>query len=425
MVVRIGDWMREILMARLDVWGITGRSAELIVQAVLALIVLAVSFVVNYVVKKLLRPRIDAWIDESSTTWDNALKDRRVVLRLSHLAPALVIYVAAAWFPGVEAWILRVSLAYMAVVGLLVIAGLLDSIRSLRSETADDRGPIEGYMQAGKIVLFVVGAVVIPATLMGESPWKLLTGFGALTAIVLLIFRESILGLVASIQIHSNNIVRVGDWIEMPKFGADGDVQEISLHTVKVRNWDKTITTIPTTALVSGSLKNWEGMRNTGGRRIKRCIHIDMNSVKFCTAEMLARFRTFAYLEEYIDARLADIDVANREQGFDMSVPVSGRRLTNIGTFRAYILEYLRHHPHLHSEDDMTLLVRHRDPTEHGLPIEIYVFTNDVAWAVYEGVQSDIFDHILAVIPLFELRVYQAPTGMDVLDGVTALASRP
>ena len=412
-------------MARLDVWGITGRSAELIVQAVLALIVLAVSFVVNYVVKKLLRPRIDAWIDESSTTWDNALKDRRVVLRLSHLAPALVIYVAAAWFPGVEAWILRVSLAYMAVVGLLVIAGLLDSIRSLRSETADDRGPIEGYMQAGKIVLFVVGAVVIPATLMGESPWKLLTGFGALTAIVLLIFRESILGLVASIQIHSNNIVRVGDWIEMPKFGADGDVQEISLHTVKVRNWDKTITTIPTTALVSGSLKNWEGMRNTGGRRIKRCIHIDMNSVKFCTAEMLARFRTFAYLEEYIDARLADIDVANREQGFDMSVPVSGRRLTNIGTFRAYILEYLRHHPHLHSEDDMTLLVRHRDPTEHGLPIEIYVFTNDVAWAVYEGVQSDIFDHILAVIPLFELRVYQAPTGMDVLDGVTALASRP
>jgi miniconductance mechanosensitive channel len=248
-------------------------------------------------------------------------------------------------------------------------------------------------------------------TLMNKSPGALITGLGAVSAIILLIFRDSILGFVAGMQLTFNDMVRRGDWIEMPKYGADGDVIDVTLNTVKVQNWDKTVTMIPTYALVSDSFKNWRGMQDSGGRRIKRAINIDMNSVKFCTEEMIERFSKIQYITEYIREKEEELAEYNEVNKFDTSMLVNGRHMTNIGTFRAYIEAYLHHHPKI--RQDMTFLIRHLRPTEHGIPIEIYVFSNDIVWAHYESIQADIFDHILAVIPEFDLRVFQRPSGRD------------
>jgi miniconductance mechanosensitive channel len=227
----------------------------------------------------------------------------------------------------------------------------------------------------------------------------------------MLIFKDTILGFVASIQLSGHDMVRIGDWIEMPKYGADGDVIDVSIHTVKVRNWDKTITTIPTYSLVSDAFKNWRGMSESGGRRIKRALHIDLNSIKFCTDEMLERFKKFSLLRDYISSRQEEISRYNQEHKTDTSQLINGRRQTNIGVFRAYIIAYLKNHPKIHK--NMTFLVRHLEPTEHGLPVQIYVFSNDQVWANYESIQADIFDHLLAAVPEFELRVFQNPTGHD------------
>ena len=271
-------------------------------------------------------------------------------------------------------------------------------------------------MQTAKILIFTLGVIWIAALVMGKSPWKLITGIGALSAVVLLIFKDSILGLVASVQMSAYDMVRIGDWIEMPKFGADGDVIEVSLHTVKVQNWDKTITTIPTQAFITDSFKNWRGMSESGGRRIKRAIMIDMQTVKFCSAELLERLERIAVLKDYLADKKKELTRYNRELNVDGSSPVNGRAITNLGTFRAYIEAYLRNNTHIHP--GMTFLVRQLAPTEKGLPIEIYVFTNDTRWVHYEAVQSDIFDHLLAVIQEFDLAVFQVPSGND-LQGLT------
>lgn len=234
---------------------------------------------------------------------------------------------------------------------------------------------------------------------------------GAVAAVILLIFKDTILGLVAGVQLTANNMVRIGDWISMPSHNADGTVLEITLNTVKVQNWDKTISTIPTYALVTNSFSNWRGMEESGGRRIKRHINIDMQSVKFLNVEMIAKFKKIAYLKEYIDKKEKELEEYNKKNNFDDSVLVNGRRMTNLGVFRKYLEEYLRHHPKIHQ--DMTFLVRHLQPDEKGIPIEIYVFSKDQEWAKYEAIQADIFDHILAVIPEFELSVFQFPTGND------------
>jgi miniconductance mechanosensitive channel len=226
------------------------------------------------------------------------------------------------------------------------------------------------------------------------------------------VFKDSILGLVASFQVSANDMVRIGDWIEMPNYGADGDVIDISLNTVKVQNWDKTISTIPTYALVSDPVKNWRGMAESGGRRIQRAIHIDMHTVKFCTEEMLDRFEKFEHLSDYLAPRRREVADFNREHNVDTSQSVNGRRLTNLGTFRAYVSGYLRHHPKIHR--DLTFLVRQLQPNDKGIPIEIYVFSNDQEWANYEALQADIFDHIIAAVPAFDLAVFQSPTGRDV-----------
>ena len=296
---------------------------------------------------------------------------------------------------------------------LVLLAGaVITAFQDIYSELESCRElPIKSYAQIVKIILYVLGGLATIAVLTGKSPWVLLSGIGALMAVIVLVFRDTILSLVASVNIASNRLVKVGDWIEAPAFDADGDVIDIALHTIKVQNWDKTITTIPTHKLVDNSFKNWQGMQESGGRRIKRAIHVDMNSIRFCDEETLKRFGRFQLIRDYVSHRQGEVDEANRAQNIDTTQIVNGRRLTNVGTFRAYIAAYLRQHPKIHQ--DMTFLIRQLPPGENGLPIEVYVFTNDTVWANYEAIQADIFDHLLAVMPAFDLRVFQNPTGSD------------
>ena len=381
------------------------------IGAALAIIVLA--FAANYVAKRFLLAGISVFVKRTKTSWDDALLRRNVFTRLSHLAPALVFYISASLFPPIQDTIQRLSLVYMILAGLFAFNGFLNAIVDIYNTFNIAREkPIKGYVQIAMIIISIFGGIFALSMMLNRSPWPLLSGLGAMTAILLLIFKDSILGLVASVQLSVNDMVRIGDWIEMPKFSADGDVIDVSLHTVKVQNWDKTITTIPAYALISDSFKNWRGMSESGGRRIKRAINIDMTSVRFCTPEMLARHEKFQLLTDYIRSKRKEIAEFNAEHSIDTSELINGRNLTNIGTFRNYLVAYLRHHPKIHN--DMTFLVRQLPPGEHGLPIEVYVFSNDQAWANYEAIQADIFDHILAVLPKFDLRVFQQPSGSDV-----------
>ncbi len=279
-----------------------------------------------------------------------------------------------------------------------------------RSEVSK-RKPIGGYLSVVRIVMFILAGIFILSTLTDKSPWGIVSVFGGLTAVVLLVFKDTILGFVASLQLVSHDMVRVGDWIEMPRFEADGDVIDVSIHTVKVQNWDMTITTIPTYALVSNAFKNWRGMSKSGGRRIKRALCLDMNSIRFCTPEMLVKFNKFGSIKEYLQKKQEEIDLYNREHDLDSSSVPNGRHQTNIGIFRAYIKSYLINHPKINK--NMTLLVRHLPPTPKGLPMEIYLFSSDQAWANYEAIQADIFDHIFAIVPEFGLRLFQQPAGSD------------
>jgi miniconductance mechanosensitive channel len=264
-------------------------------------------------------------------------------------------------------------------------------------------------VQIAKLVLYIVGGIVVVATLIDRSPLIFLSGIGAMTAVLLLIFRDTILSFVASLQLASYDLVRVGDWIEVPQFGADGDVIDIALHTIKVQNWDKTITTIPTHKLIEGSFKNWRGMSESGGRRIKRAMHVDMATIHFLDDDEMERFGRFDLLRDYIAAKRTELEASRSDAGSEM--PANTRRLTNIGTFRAYAANYLRHHPKIHR--GMTLMVRQLPPTPDGLPLEVYAFSSDTNWTRYEGIQADIFDHLLAIAPEFGLRVFQHPSGRD------------
>ena len=265
--------------------------------------------------------------------------------------------------------------------------------------------PLTSFAQVAKLVLYGVVIIVALSVVIGESPALLFSGLGAMTAVLMLIFKDAILGFVAGIQLSANKMVTPGDWIEMPKYGADGDVMEVALTTVKVQNFDKTITTIPTYALISESFKNWRGMSESGGRRIKRAINIDMSSIRFCDDVMLERLSRIHYMADYLEEKRQEIEAWNVGHEGEPATSLHPRRLTNIGTFRAYIVAYLRHHPKIHPQ--LTFLVRQLAPTVHGLPIELYVFSTDQNWITYEGIQSDIFDHLLAVVSEFDLRVYQ------------------
>ncbi|MDP6624960.1 MAG: mechanosensitive ion channel family protein [Nitrospinota bacterium] len=379
------------------------------------LTILIVSFLAvlsNLVAKRVLIKSLIFITQKSKNKWDDTLSKHKAFDHLSHFFPALVVYLLAPAFSGGEDWVQRISLTCMIAIGFFAFNSFLNAVVDIYYTYDISREkPIKGYVQVVKIVLSFLVGIFILATMMDRSPWGLLSGLGAMTAILMFVFKDTLLGFTASLQLSFNDMVRVGDWIEMPKYGADGDIIDVSLHTVKVRNWDKTITTIPTHALVSDSFKNWRGMEISGGRRIKRAIYIDINSIKFCSSEMLDRFEKMQLLKEYIRTKKKEIGDFNRDLKIDPSDIISSRNLTNIGTFRSYIRAYLQNHPEIRK--DMTFLIRQLQPTQNGLPMEIYVFSSVQDWIKYEGIQSDIMDHLFAALPEFGLRAFQLPSGSD------------
>ncbi|MBD3404049.1 mechanosensitive ion channel [candidate division GN15 bacterium] len=412
----MADWLKEWFVEQ----GVGAQLAGYINWTVLAVAVVLLAVISNYVAKRILLVGVSKLVARTTTTWDDALLRRRVFTRLSHLAPALVIYAAAAFFPPVQSLIERLSTVYMIVVGLLVLYSLLNAAVDIyNSYDVARHRPVKGYVQLIQIIITIFVAIYAIARLMDRDPWPLLTGLGAMTAIILLVFKDTILGLVASVQLSTNDMVRIGDWIEMSKYGADGPVIDVSLHTVKVQNWDKTITTIPSYALISDAFRNWRGMTESGGRRIKRAFYVDMATIKFCTPEMLDRFEEYELIRDYVKGRREEIAAYNKEHSIDTRHLINGRNMTNIGTLRAYIAAYLRRHPKINQQ--LTFLIRYLAPTEHGLPVEVYVFSADQVWANYEAIQADIFDHILAILPMFELRAFQYPTGADFRDTMSGL----
>lgn len=393
-------------------------------QFVLLALVLLIGWGLNFVTQKYILHLVGRLITKSRTTWDDALLHRRVFHRLSHLAPALLIYLTAPWiffvWPDAVETLKLTAVIYMIAAVLFVLDAFLNSVVDVcRTFSFFKKTPIVGFAQVLKIILYILAGIIILGLITDKDPSKIIAGFGAMTAVLLLIFKDAILGFVAGIQLAANRMVQIGDWIAMPKYGADGDVIDITLTTVKVQNWDKTISTIPAYSLISDSFKNWRGMSESGGRRIKRHVNIDISSIRFCDEGMLNKFRNIQYITEYINDKKRQIDEHNKAANVDDSQLVNGRRMTNIGTFRAYVIAYLKHHPRIHQE--MTFLVRQLEPTPQGLPIEIYVFSNDQVWANYEAIQADIFDHIFAVIPEFGLRVFQTPTGYDLRQLTTDL----
>ncbi len=408
MLEQIQVWMQE--------QGIGGKWAEgLSVLTALALILL-VSFVIAWIARRLILSSVHSIIRRSENKWDDILVEKNVFAWLAHLAPALVIYWGVQWIfvqqDSLVVVIQKLALIYMILVGFLTAGSLLNALLEAYERTpVSRRRPIKGYVQLTKIGMAILCGIFVVSTLLDRSPWGLLSLLGGLTAILLLVFKDTILGFVASVQLVSHDMVAKGDWISMPKYGADGDVLDISIHTVKVQNWDKTISTIPTYALINDSFTNWRGMTESGGRRIKRSLCIDMNSVRFCDDEMLERFSRIDCLKDYIRTKKEELDRYHAEYGIDTAVAANARRMTNLGTFRTYLSEYLKRHPKIHKE--MTFLVRYLAPTPDGLPLEIYVFSSDQRWAYYEALQADIFDHVLAILPEFGLRVFQHPTGGD------------
>lgn len=344
------------------------------------------------------------------------IQDQGLIKRLANVVPALVLTAGVKVVPGLPAALVtvvtNVCAAFIILTLALAISALLDIVNSLYNRRPDAHlRPIKGYLQVLKIAVFAIAAILMVASLIDRSPLILLSGLGAMAAVLMLIFQDTLLSLVASVQITSNDIIRVGDWVEMPQLNADGDVIDIALHTVKVQNWDKTITTIPTKRFITDSFKNWRGMQESGGRRIKRSLYLDQNSVHFLSADEQAGLRRFRLLDSYLKAKESELLSWNAQLDESARLPVNSRQLTNIGTFRAYVEQYLRHHPEI--RQDMTLLVRQMAPTADGLPLELYCFTSTTAWARYEAIQSDIFDHLLAILPEFGLRVFQHPSGAD------------
>jgi miniconductance mechanosensitive channel len=381
---------------------------------VAALILIAI--VADLLAKRILVALVRLFVKRTRYTWDDALVKHNVFGRLAQIVPALIIYSGIDFLPDLSEQLVRliknVATGYMVLMVTIALTAALSAANQIyESYPVSKNRPLKGFVQVLQIVIYVLGGVLIISAVLDRSPLLLLSGFGAMTAILLLVFKDTILSLVASVQLTAQDMLRVGDWIEMPQLGADGDVVDVQLHTVKVQNWDKTITTIPTHKLISESFKNWRGMSESGGRRIKRALHIDQSSIRVLTSAETDRFKRFALLRDYIADKERELADYNAALGDDVDDSVNQRHLTNVGTFRAYVYSYLKNHPSIHK--DMTLLVRQLRPGPEGLPIEIYCFTNTTAWGAYEDIQADIFDHILAIVAEFGLRVYQKPSGSD------------
>lgn len=387
------------------------------IKLILLLFILFIlSYIANFIVKKIIIHYVLIIIKKTKNTWDDALVENKVFSTLSHIAPAIVIYLAAPYvfedFPDLVPYVLRLVNAYISAVLIFVIINFLNTLKYYSEKTKIFKdNPINSYFQLAKIAIYITGGIIILSFLLNKSPLFFFSALGAMTVVLLLIFKDTIMGFVASIQLAANDMVRVGDWVSMPEYGADGDVTEMNLTTIKIQNWDKTITTIPTYAFISESFKNWRGMSESGGRRIKRALNIKISSIKFCSPEMLERFKKFQLIKNYIIETNNKVEVYNKENKIDKTYLINGKHLTNIGVFRVYAEAYVKNIPDINT--NMTCMVRQLLPTEKGLPIEIYTFSNRQEWTEYESIISNMFDHLIAAVPEFGLEVFENPTGTD------------
>ncbi len=395
--------------------GASPETAANLKSTILIIGIIIISIIANYVTKKVLVALLTQIIKRSKNKYDDIFLEKKVFNNLSHIVPALIIYFTIPYAIDSQPWINAIQNAmylYMIIVVLMVINSFLNALHEVYKKLPMSKDiTIKGYIQVVKIIFYIIGIILITSVLINTPPGKLLATLGASVAILMLIFKDTILGFVASIQLSAYKMLKPGDWISMPSRGADGTVIDISLSTVKVQNFDKTITTIPTYALVSESFTNWKGMQMSGSRRIKRSITLDMKSVKFCDEKMLDKFSKIHVLKDYITEKQKELKEYNEKHDINDEIKVNGRRMTNLGTFRKYLENYLRNRPDINQ--DFTFLIRQLAPDEKGVPMEIYVFATTTDWVKYEGIQSDIFDHIFAVIPEFDLRVFQNPTGDD------------
>ncbi|MCD6366620.1 MAG: mechanosensitive ion channel, partial [Bacteroidales bacterium] len=397
--------------------GLTPKQAGYLASGVIIFGILIISWIANFLTKRVILVLVKHYVNRSKNQWDDVFYEKKVFNKLSQLAPALVIYfLIPLGLPHNVGWvrlIQTVTSVYMILIVMLTVVAFFNAISEIYMLKSSNKGKsIKSYIQAINIFVFFIGIIVSLSILLHKDLTYFITGLGAMAAVLLLIFKDSILGLVAGIQLSANKMVEIGDWIVVPKYNADGTVEEVTLNIVKVRNWDKTITSVPTYALISESFVNWRGMEESGGRRIKRSLLIDMKTVRFLEGELLDRLSKVELLKDYIVSKQKEITEYNTSHNFDESVLVNGRHMTNLGTFRKYLENYL--HQNENIRPDMTFLVRHLEPMERGIPIEIYVFSKVQEWVEYEDVQANIFDHILAVLPQFELAVFQNPSGHDI-----------
>jgi len=411
MIERLINWYVGLLSGT----GMSDGMGIFIENATIIVVTILLALLADFIVKRVIISSIAALTKRTKNDWDDVFVKQKVFNRLAHLAPALIVYYSLQYIFEAEKlvdFLGNLTQTYMILVVLMVIDSVLNAMHEIYMKLPISQGRnIKGYIQVVKIIFYTMGIILIISVYSGETPKALMAGVGAMAAVLMLVFKDTILGFVASIQLSANKMVNVGDWISMPKYNADGDVIDISLNTVKVQNWDKTIATIPTYALVSESFNNWKGMEDSGGRRIKRSINIDMNSVTFLDEAQIEKLGNFHLLKDYISNKQKEIAEYNKSLQLEEGTVTNGRKMTNLGTFRKYLEEYLQHHPMISNE--MTFLVRHLQPTDKGLPVEIYVFSKDQAWANYEAIQADIFDHTLAILPEFDLHVFQSPSGGD------------
>ncbi len=397
-------------------WGMSAEWANILDHYVAFVLVLIIAFAADLICRHFLLKAIAKLVRRTKATWDDIVFDHKVMIRMSRIVIPLVVYllVPVAFADTSSATVIllrRVCLLFIVWTILIFTNSFLQAVYIVYSEQERMRSrPLKGILQTLQVALWFVGGIVILGILLDRSPLALLAGLGASAAVLMLVFKDSIVGFVSGVQLSANNMLKVGDWIKVPKYDADGVVTEVAMNTVKVRNWDNTVTTIPPYALVSDSFQNWNAMRESGGRRIKRSINIDMNSVRFCTPEMVERYRRIRLVRDYID-RVVQA-APSPDGGDNAGLPIDKDSLTNLGIFRAYLTAYLKELPV--TNPDLHCMVRHLQPTEHGLPVELYFFSSIKDWIPYEAIQADVFDHVLAIIPEFDLRVFQSPSGLDV-----------
>lgn len=410
----IQEWIYNLLAD----WGLIKDTHSYLDNIVILLLIIAVTMGVDYTCRYIVLDMFKRLAKRTRNTWDDLIIERRIIHKMMHIIPAVLVYILLPFAfsseenPQILLLLQRFCLIYIIGVSLRFINASLNIIHEIynRKETFKNK-PLKGFIQIIQVTVFFIGFIFIISVLINKSPVSLFAGLGASAAILILVFKDTILGFVAGIQLSANDMLRAGDWITMEKYGANGTVIEVTLNAVKVRNFDNTITTIPPYALVTDAFQNWRGMSESAGRRIKRSIHIDMNSVGFCTPEMLEKFRQIALLRDYIDTKEEELHRYNEAHHLDGNIRVNGRRQTNLGVFRAYLLRYLQSLPEVNKQ--LTYMVRHLQPTDTGLPIELYFFSSVKEWVPYENLQADVFDHILAVIPEFGLSVFQNVSGSD------------